>query len=240
MNRALRVATLGVLLLSPLALSGCSAGQVTQTATQDRDKAGAMARVGDITLRQANLAYPDGGRYEEGDDATLVLAIVNGATEADTLTEITGEGFDEAVIQTAGAAGPSTSTAPTTTASPATPSAPGTGTATGTVAPTTTAAPTAAASTELEIPAGSSVFVGQDGAATITLTGLEESLTTGGVIELTLVFENAGEVTLLVPVGTPGEELERGEAFDFHQEESHGGGGSGDSHDENSGHEGGE
>ena len=46
MNRALGAATAGVLLLSPLALSACSAGQVTQTATQQRDKVGAMAQVG--------------------------------------------------------------------------------------------------------------------------------------------------------------------------------------------------
>ena len=44
MNRALRAATMGVLLLGPLALSACSAGQVTQTATQDRDKAGPQTR----------------------------------------------------------------------------------------------------------------------------------------------------------------------------------------------------
>ena len=51
MNRALRAATMGVLLLSPVALSACSAGQVTQTATQERDKTGAQAQVGDITVR---------------------------------------------------------------------------------------------------------------------------------------------------------------------------------------------
>ena len=59
MNRALRAATMGVLLLSPVALSACSAGQVTQTATQERDKTGAQAQVGDITLRQVQLAYPE-------------------------------------------------------------------------------------------------------------------------------------------------------------------------------------
>ncbi|RBY94125.1 hypothetical protein DQ244_01825 [Blastococcus sp. TBT05-19] len=196
MNRALRAATMGVLLLSPIALSACSAGRVTQTATQERDKVGAMAAVGDITLRMANLEYPEGGRYEAGDDATLMLAIANSGAEADTLTGITGEGFGEAEIST-GAASPSTSSAPTT--------APSTGS-------------TASASDELEIPARSSVFVGGDGAATITLTDLDEPLTTGQYVELVLTFENAGEVTMLVPVGNPDRELERGEAFDFHEE----------------------
>ncbi len=49
MNRALRAATMGVLLLSPVALSACSAGQVTQTPSQVRDKTGAQAQVGDIS-----------------------------------------------------------------------------------------------------------------------------------------------------------------------------------------------
>jgi hypothetical protein len=44
-KRALRAAIVGVALFSPVALSACSAGQVTQTATQERDKVGAMAQV---------------------------------------------------------------------------------------------------------------------------------------------------------------------------------------------------
>ncbi|MGY2064649.1 copper chaperone PCu(A)C [Blastococcus sp. SYSU DS0619] len=185
MNRALRAATMGVLLLSPLALSACSAGQVTQTATQERDKVGAMAEVGDITLRAANLAYPDGGAYEAGDDATLELAIVNGANEGDTLTGITGEGFGEAVITPAG-------------------ESTGTGTS---------------GSDELEIPARSATFVGADDGPEITLTDLDEALTTGQRLELVLTFENAGEVTISTPVATPDETLERDESFDFHHEE---------------------
>src|SRR5215204_5351143 len=92
-NRALGAATMGVALLSPVALSACSAGQVTQTATQERDKVGAMAKVGDITLRQIEIAYPRGGRYDAGDDADLTLAIVNTGEEPDTLVSVDGEGF---------------------------------------------------------------------------------------------------------------------------------------------------
>jgi copper(I)-binding protein len=199
-NRALRATTMGVLLLSPLALSACSAGQVTQTATQDRDKVGAMASIGDITLRQANLEYPDGGAYEAGDDAELKIAIVNTAAEADTLVDISGEGFDEAEIDTSNAAGPSTEIQSTT--------APATGPASRPPAPS-----------ELEIPGDSTIFIGGEGTSAITLAGLDEPLTTGRYVTLTLTFENAGEVTLDVPVGTPARELERGEAFDFHHEE---------------------
>ena len=45
MNRALRATTIGVLLLSPIALSACSAGQVTQMARDNALAAGAIAGV---------------------------------------------------------------------------------------------------------------------------------------------------------------------------------------------------
>ena len=173
MNRALRAATMGVLLLS---LTACSAGQVTQTATQERDKTGGQAQVGDITLRQGALESPREGFYEDGDDADLRLAIVNGGQEADTLTGVDGEGFGDAEIDADG-------------------------------------------EEEIEIPADETGFVGSDGDAEITLTDLDEGLTAGQYLTLTLTFEEAGEVEVRVTVATPDEALEREEAFDFHQEE---------------------
>ena len=185
MNRALGAATAGVLLLSPLALSACSAGQVTQTATQQRDKVGAMAQVGDISVRAVELVSPRGASYEAGDDAELTLAIVNSGQETDTLVGVDGEGFGDVEIRTAATDG------------------------------------SAAGSDEIEIPTDTTVFVdGND--ASITLTDLDESLTVGQYLELTLSFENAGDVTLPVTVSTPEDEQERGEAFDFHQEEGGG------------------
>ena len=179
MNRALRAATTGVLLLSPIALTACSAGQVTQTATQERDKTGGQAQVGGITLRQAALESPRSGTYDEGDDADLRLAIVNSGQESDTLTGVEGEGFDEAEFRVSGSG----------------------------------------SEDEVEIPAGSTVFLGEDGDASVTLTDLGEGLTPGQYLELTLTFEEAGEVDVRVTVANPEEALEREEAFDFHQEE---------------------
>ena len=181
MNRALRAATLGVLLLSPVALSACSAGQVTQTAGQMRDKVGAMAEVGEITLRAVEFAYPRGGVYEDGDDAELRMAIINDSEEADALVDISGEGFGDVEIDDD--------------------SADGTG-----------------SSDEIEVPGNSTVFVdGED--LSITLTDLDDSLTTGQSLELTFTFENAGEVTVPVTVSTSDDEVQRGEGFDFHHEE---------------------
>jgi len=191
-NRALRAATIGVLLLSPVVLSACSAGQVTQTATQERDKTGAQAQVGDISLRQVQLLNPRSGSYEQGDDADLQVAIVNGGSEADTLVSVEGEGFGSAEIE-----GPSASSS----------SSPATGSS------------SSSSTDEIEIPAGDAVYVGEDD-YTITLTDLDEDITTGQYLEVTFTFENAGEVTLPVTVANPEESETRGESFDFHQEEA--------------------
>jgi copper(I)-binding protein len=179
-NRALRAATMGVLLLSPVALSACSAGQVTQTATQERDKVGAMAQVGDLTIRAVQFASPGEDGYARGDDADLQLAVVNTGSEDDALTDVSGEGFGDVEFDDG-----------STGSSPA---------------------------DSIEIPADSAVFIDGDELG-VTLTDLDEELRTGQHLELTFTFENAGEVTLPVTVATPSETAERGEAFDFHQEE---------------------
>jgi copper(I)-binding protein len=237
-NRALRAATMGALLLSPIALSACSAGQVPQTATQNRDKVGPEAAVGDITLRQITLAHPQDGLYAPGDEAELQLAIVNSDTEADTLVGIEGEAFDGVVVSgqaTASPAVPETpSAAPVTT--PATPTTPGTApettapgatttpeaTTTPGATPTVPAAPsTPSTSTQVQIPvpAGTTVFLGGAGGATVELADLTEELTAGERIEVPLTFERAGEVTVQALVATPERVLPRGEGFDFHHEE---------------------
>ena len=232
MNRALRAATMGVLLLSPVALSACSAGQVTQTATQERDKTGGMAQVGNITIREAALAAPTDGAYARGDDAELQLAIVNSGEDADTLVGITGPGFGGAQISEGAAASAATTSAPPSgaTTSPAAPTTAGTSPSTATSptaaaptagaptagAPTTTATPTptAAGASKIQIPSNSTVFVGQDD-LTVTLTNLEETLSPGQYLELTLVFQKAGEVQVTVTPANPADDRSGSATFDF-------------------------
>ncbi|SDN49647.1 copper chaperone PCu(A)C [Geodermatophilus sp. DSM 45219] len=144
MNRALRAATMGALLLSPIALTACSAGQVSQTATQNRDKVGPEAAVGDLTLRAITLAYPEDGLYEEGEDAELQLAIVNGDTEDDTLIGIEGEAFDGVVVAGEATASPAVPSSPSAAPSSTAPSSAPAGE---TTAPGTTAGETPAAGT---------------------------------------------------------------------------------------------
>jgi copper(I)-binding protein len=155
-----------------------------------------MAEVGDIRLRAVELAYPRGGSYDAGDDAELRMAVVNSGQQDDTLVEISGDGFRDVEVDAG-----TTSTG---------------GTSSGTTS-TGTAGGTSSAS-ELEVPAGEAVHVDGE-TVTVTLTDLDESLTTGQPLELTFTFENAGEVTVPVTVSTPEEDLPRGETFDFHHEE---------------------
>ena len=215
MNRALRAATMGVLLLSPVVLTACSAGQVTQTATQQRDKTGAQAQLGDLSIRAAELASASSGGYGSGDDADLRVAIVNGGTEADTLIGVDGKGFSSAVISSSGGSSSSSSSAGSSSASAS--SAGSTSSAaptSGSAAATSTSS--RGASEHIEIPAGQSVFIGGD-QYTITLTGLNESLNTGQYLEVTLTFEKAGSVTIPVTAANPTRSKTRGNAFDFHQ-----------------------
>jgi hypothetical protein len=218
-NRALRATLMGALVIAPVTLGACSAGQVSQTGTQDRDKVGPQAQVEDILLRQVTVAYPEEGAYEEGDDAVLVMTIVNASDRADTLTGIEGEGFSG--LQIAGT-GPTPSPSSPAGNQPTTAPAPGTTGATPGSAPAapTGAAPTASSELSLEIPADTALYIGRGGDATITLQDLTEPLTPGQTLTLTLTFEQAGEIELDALVGIPDEEVERGEAFDFHEGEA--------------------
>ncbi len=178
MNRVLRTAAIGVLVLSPAVLSACSAGQIAQTATQARDIRGGQADVGDISLRTASTAYPQSGAYEAGGDARLLVVIANSGSSDDVLTDISGEGFSSVQI-----------TDPASTSEGET--------------------------TEITIPAGQNVYIG-DGGPSVTLVGLDETLTPAQSLDVTMTFRDAGEVTLPVLVGTPSRDLPRGEGFDFH------------------------
>jgi copper(I)-binding protein len=229
-NRALRAATMGVLLLSPIALTACSAGQVTQTATQERDKTGAQAQVGDISIRDGELASPQSGSYEQGDDAELVMAIVNDGGQADTLTDVSGDGFDSFEIQSAGSStsASSTSASPTSAAPTSASSTSATAGTTGTSTPSTGTPSTSSSSASLgpqriEIPAGQVVYIdGDRGQYTVTLTGLSQKLTAGQYLKVTLTFEKAGQVTLPLTVANPSERPSPSETFDFNETTSAG------------------
>lgn len=187
MNRAPRAAAMGVLLLSPVALAACSAGQVSQTATQEQNL-GNSADVGDLSLRGLQLPYPTGGTYASGSDARLIGAVASTAASDDTLLSIEGEAFDSVEVIDP-------------TAEEAAADAP---------APTTL---------DLTVPAGGLLYMSNGRGPAVTLVGLAEEYGAGQYVEVTFTFEEAGEVTVEVPVGIATRDLPRGEPFDFHEEE---------------------
>jgi copper(I)-binding protein len=187
-NRALRATAMGVLLLSPVVLGACSAGQVPQTATQEQNL-GNQADVADLRLRALELPYPTGGIYASGDDARLLGAIASTSDADDTLVSITGDAFESVEVVDPNA--PSAAAAGTT----------GTG------------------SLDLTVPGGGALFLGNGAGPAVTLVGLSEELTVGEYVDVTFTFEQAGEVTVPVPVGVAARDLPRGEPFDFHPEE---------------------
>jgi len=198
-NRALRAATVGVLLFSPLVISACSAGQVNQTSTQLRDKVGPEVRVGDLTLRGIQLAYPTNGSYAPGDDAELQMSMVNSGSEDDALIGIKGTGFAE--VRVTGAASGTVVASPSAGATTTPPPAPATTSG-------------GARAVDITIPANSSVFLGEN-APTITLVALGQPLTPAQTLDLTFTFRKAGTVTVAVPVAVPASNVPQTSSFNF-------------------------
>ncbi|MCZ2836279.1 copper chaperone PCu(A)C [Modestobacter sp. VKM Ac-2985] len=187
MNRAPRAAVMGVLLLTPIGLTACSAGQVTQTSSQE-PLAGVQADLEDLQLRALTLPYPTGGQYASGSDARLVGAIASTGIEGDTLVSIEGEAFDSVEVVDPDAA-------------------------------ELAADGSASEDLGLTIPPDGILYLSSGGGPTVALVDLAEEIGAGESIDVTFTFEEAGEVTVPVPVGVPTRDLPRGEEFDFHGEE---------------------
>ena len=186
---------------SALLLAGCGAGQITQTSTQLPGVDGASATVGQIAVRNALLPFAGDGKtavvYPSGGTAPLSAFVVNSSAQPDKLVsgsspaaasvEIIGDGTvssGKLLIVQGEPAGTST-TEPPAASGPAGPQ----------VAPTVRpAAPT---------PAGPNAQ--GTTSAQVVLTGLKQDLKAGGVYPVVLTFQRAGDVTLQVPVGNPGE-----------------------------------
>jgi hypothetical protein len=246
-NRALRAATIGCLLIAPVALSSCSAGQIPQTSTQNRDKVGALATIGAIDLREVKLPFPTGGTYAQGGDAELVGAVVNGGTEADTLVSVTGDDFTGIRISGSGTAPQSTTSslssvpggpvgtigtggASSSSSSSSSSSGSSSSSQANQTGPTTaatgiagaTGTPSAAAPSAE--PSASSLAVPADttlffgqNSPHVFLTGLKRTLTAGQVVRVTFTFQRAGSVTLDAFVSSPVSYVPNSSSFDFEQ-----------------------
>lgn len=212
-----------------LALAGCGAGQVAQTAQQRPSIDGQSGSVGTLALRDVTVEYPSAGVYKDGGDARLRMVVVNEGPGSDALVSVRTDAAQEVILT---AAGPDTTTPEPTAASP---SATPTGTPTGTADSTATAAPgepsgtpgatgsgssespaasatptetetTPAPATRITIPGNGYVSFREDG-PTVQLTGLTRQLRPAEVIQVTFTFQNAGEITLRITVAAPDSEI---------------------------------
>ncbi|MEU4411943.1 hypothetical protein AB0G00_08655 [Nocardia salmonicida] len=184
-----------------IALTGCSAGQITQTSSQEAAINGNHAEVGEIALRNVHIVYPEAdAEHDKGGKAKLSLSIIN---NSEIITdELTSVSTDLGQIKITGPNGdPKFVLKPQQTVFVGTgetkPAAADDHHGTTSAAPTTTtsAAPTGAAA-GVDIPSNDPVKV----PATIEITGLTKDIVPGLTYNVTFNFKDAGTVQVSVPV----------------------------------------
>jgi copper(I)-binding protein len=206
------------------AVAACSAGQITQTATQVGAVPGANVNAGpngEIGLRDLLVLYNDSAGYPAGGTAPLVVRIFNDGQTTIRLIGVTAGNAAAGVALVGGqpTATP-TPTAPPSPAAPASPTAaagtsptpaatpPATATPAatptpGATPPATGAPPAAPAAPRIEIPAGSYVLLVPGQGPYLQLVGLTGALTPGMSVPVTFTFEGIAPVTVTVPFGLP-------------------------------------
>lgn len=191
-TRPVRASLLTGALVGALAVTGCGAGQVANTAGQVAASQGANVAAGTIVVRDAVITYGEEAEgsaiYTRGADAPLSMTIVNEGSEADELVSassvwarevrIAGDAEVPAgrALVVEGESAASGSAAPS--GAPATPSD----------------APSAAPSGGPVAPAGTE-------GTQVVLTGLLDDLRAGLTYEVVLTFERAGELRVRLPIG---------------------------------------
>ncbi|MGY0502838.1 hypothetical protein ACWZHB_30495 [Nocardia sp. FBN12] len=185
-----------------IALTGCSAGQHTQTSSQAAAINGNHANVGDIALRNVHIVYPEAtAEHDKGGKAMIALSIVN--TSEIVTDELTSVSTDLGQIKITGPGGDAKfvlKPQQTVVVGPATaaPAAAGDHHAAPSAAPATTAAPTttSAAPTGNDTP---SIDPAKN-PATIEITALATDIVPGLTYNVTFNFKDAGTVQVAVPV----------------------------------------
>lgn len=214
-------------------LSGCGAGQITQTATKESSIQGVNADAGLIKIRNAAIAFPDNAQeWSAGGSAPLTVTLVNVGLTDDKLVSVTAPnsaGFvslsgtapnaGESVGPTPKPATPSASSSPSVSSSPS--SSPSVGASAGgpSAGASASGGPSASASagaSATPLPGGAPQQVQLNrtipAASALTLTGSPEALVLQNLrtaikpddtVTVTFVFQNAGSVTVTLPVSTP-------------------------------------
>jgi copper(I)-binding protein len=203
-----------------LLVSGCGAGQITQTDTQVPAINGSSGTAGPIAVRNVQLAFPTGKQYySRGDSASLIVTIANTGNSSDKLTGITSPQFgsgaqiigdatippQHAIAASANKLIPLTTTATTTATSTTGTSTSGTSTS-GSASSSTSSSSTSASSSTSSAATTTTATTTPSadvpvGSIQIVLVGLTlDKLQPGQTVSLTFTFASAGDVTLSVPI----------------------------------------
>jgi len=218
-----------------LALTGCAAGQYAQTSMVSPSIDGTSGQVGGIAVRNAKIAYPDGGQYEQGADARVLFTVVNLSDQDDALTDVRSDAATGVTFAAAGSATSGSATASSTTSTSATATTSAT-TATRTATPLPTprgsasasasasGSATASATASAETPSPIAIPVGQivsfqDNGPAVMLTGLKQTLLPTEPVQVTFVFRRAGELTLTLAVAVPLSEVSQPPTIDINPTE---------------------
>lgn len=217
-RRALQAA--GAAVLATVALAGCSAGQVAETALERPSNQGVNRNNSNNTVAVRNLAVtyngPEG--YEANANAPLEVGLFNQTSQPITVQVTSSrptDGTNIADVITAssvGIVGPAPSGQPSTE-----PSAPQAPTPSDSAEPSTPATPAEPAPRPAQIvlaPLGYATFLPRD-AESLQLIGLSQKLTPGNSVYVTFQFSNGAQpLTLAAPVAVPTSPASRGPAVE--------------------------
>ncbi|NLU77335.1 hypothetical protein HCA58_02800 [Micromonospora sp. HNM0581] len=194
----------GIAAATGLLLSGCGAGQISETANKVPSIQGVNLQAGDgrYAVRAAALAYPGVEGYQAGDNALLNVVLYNDSPDPVTVT-VSSSDAREVVLTTVAAA---TSPAPAGSPSPDTSATPEESPEVSpspddSQSPDPAGSPTSGPA-RIEIPPLSYVQLNTEGEQVLQLLALNEALIAGQSV--TLTFDFGGEtVTSPAPIAVP-------------------------------------
>lgn len=178
----LRLASAALGLGAVITLTGCSAGQMTETDTQVAAIDGGNGEVNGLAIRDATLTFPPkDSAYPAGSSAPLRLVLSNEASTSDRLVQVTSP--YAASAQLGGKTDLPGRTSLHALGEPTSGSQQSTGQHPG--------------GQNQPAPGGSA----DQPEVEITLNGLTQEIRPGVTVPVTFVFEKAGPVTVQVPIG---------------------------------------
>jgi copper(I)-binding protein len=226
--RARRFSRAGALAVAAaLALAGCAAGQIAQTADQHPTVGGARGNVGNLALRNITVAAAPNGSWPSGSKVPVDLSIVNNGPSDDQLVSVSTSAATTVMVfadsdayftylsaagaspapsastpATATSSATATASASTTSVNPpdASVSPSGSQSTVAASAASSTSAGTSGATRGAVILANTAIRFNNAGGPVVLLDGLTKALRGGETVDITFTFAKAGAVTVAVPL----------------------------------------